>query len=57
MSSHEIMMMRSYNLRVSLRTKFEIKDLGLPKYFLGAEVARSKDEIVISQRKFTLDLI
>lgn len=44
-------------LKCFLRTEFEIKDLGLLKYFLGIEVARSKRGIVISQRKYILDLI
>lgn len=37
--------------------EFEIKDLGLLKYFLGIEVARSKTEIAISQTKYVLDLL
>ena len=40
-----------------LATEFEIKDLGNLRYFLGMEVARSKDGIVISQRKHILDLL
>lgn len=34
-----------------------IKDLGHLKYFLRLEVARSKAFIVISQQKYTLEII
>ena len=44
-------------LKGLLSTKFEDKDLGKLKYFLGMEVARSKEGIVVSQRKCTLDLL
>lgn len=40
-----------------LDRKFKIKDLGSLKYFLGIEVARSPQEIHISQRKYTLDIL
>jgi len=45
------------NLKHSLDNKFEIKYLGSLKYFLGIEVARSRHEIFISQRKYILDLL
>ena len=40
-----------------LYSKFEIKDLGELRYFLGMEFARSKIRVVICQRKCTLDLL
>ncbi|BBG92782.1 transposable element gene [Prunus dulcis] len=45
------------NLKQFLNGCFRIKDLGLLKYFLGVEVARSKDGISICQRKYTLDIL
>ncbi|CAL5358524.1 unnamed protein product [Camellia sinensis] len=44
-------------LKEYLANEFEIKDLGKLKYFLGIEVARSKDGIFICQRKYVLDLL
>jgi hypothetical protein len=40
-----------------LRENFNIKDLGLLKYFLGIEIAHSPKVLFISQRKYVLDLL
>lgn len=41
----------------TLQHKFKIKDLGELRYFLGIEFARSKEGILMHQRKYTIDLI
>ncbi|KAA0061369.1 cysteine-rich RLK RECEPTOR-like protein kinase [Cucumis melo var. makuwa] len=40
-----------------LASEFQIKDLGLLKYFLGMEFARSKKGIFVNKRKYVLDLL
>ena len=45
------------NLKQFLAREFEIKDLGQLRYFLGMEVAQSRQGILVSQRKYTLDLL
>ncbi|WJZ99224.1 hypothetical protein VitviT2T_017689 [Vitis vinifera] len=44
-------------LKKVLATKFEVKDLGQMRYFLGIEVTKSKKGISISHRKYVLDLL
>ncbi|XP_019267367.1 PREDICTED: uncharacterized protein LOC109244689 [Nicotiana attenuata] len=44
-------------LKAFLHDRFKIKDLGQLHYFLGLEVLYKEDGIIISQRKFILDLM
>ena len=50
-------MVEREHLKRQLKQEFEIKDLGKLKYFLGIEVAYSKQGIFISQQKYVLDLL
>ncbi|CAH9142426.1 unnamed protein product, partial [Cuscuta epithymum] len=40
-----------------LHSCFHMKDLGMLKYFLGIEVARNSEGLLLCQRKYTLDII
>jgi Reverse transcriptase (RNA-dependent DNA polymerase) len=44
-------------IKGQLKKNFDIKDLGILKYFLGIEVAHSIKGLFISQRKYALDLL
>jgi hypothetical protein len=44
-------------LKKNLSKEFEVKDLGQLCYFLGIEIARSPEGIVLSQQKYVLDLL
>lgn len=44
-------------LQEQLATEFEMKNLRGLKYFLGIEIARSKQGIFLSQRRYVLDLL
>lgn len=45
------------NARKNLQQKFKMKDLGELKFFLGIEVARSQERVVMCQRKYSLELV
>ena len=45
------------SLKKYLQKQFQTKNIGFLKYFLGIEVARSKKDILLSQRKYVLDLL
>ncbi|KAM0071898.1 putative RNA-directed DNA polymerase [Helianthus debilis subsp. tardiflorus] len=45
------------HVKNTLRESFQIKDLGLLRYFLGIEVLYSDNGICLSQRKYCLELL
>jgi hypothetical protein len=45
------------HLKDNLSKQFEVKDLGQLRYFLSLEIARSPKGILLSQRKYVLDLL
>ncbi|XP_019159689.1 PREDICTED: uncharacterized protein LOC109156296 [Ipomoea nil] len=46
-----------HTLKAFLDDKFGIKDLGSIKFFLGIEVTRTPHGLVLSQRKYALDIL
>ena len=44
-------------LKKLLAAEFEVKDLGNLRYFLGMEVARTRNGIAVTQRKYIMDLL
>ena len=50
------MVFRNSNNTSSI-SHFQTKDLGKLKYFLGIEVAQSNSGVVISKRKYNLDIL
>ena len=45
------------NLKRKLAKKFEIKDLGNLRHFLGIEVTRSKKGIYVTQKKYIIEML
>ena len=43
--------------KIFFNTKFNIKDLGALKYFLGIEVLKNGNDICLTQRKYCLELL
>ncbi|XP_023728755.2 uncharacterized mitochondrial protein AtMg00810-like [Lactuca sativa] len=48
---------RIQQIKAQLDNAFSIKDLGQLKYFLGIEVAKTENGLVLSQRKYVLDIL
>ena len=44
-------------LKQHLFTHFQTKDLGKLKYLLGIEIVQSSSGVVLSQRKYALDIL
>jgi Reverse transcriptase (RNA-dependent DNA polymerase) len=52
-NENEIKKIKNY-----LKEKFDIKDLGKLKYFLGIEITHSREKcLFLSQKKYILDLL
>ena len=45
------------SLKSFLHSQFHTKDLGMLKHFLGVEVMRNRQGILLSQQKYVLDLL
>ena len=57
LSLQVMMKERSFTLKKNLSKEFEVKDLGQLRYFLGIEIVRNPKGIILSQRKYVLDLL
>ena len=45
------------HIKTKLQEAFTIKDLGLARYFLGIEIARSNIGTFLNQRKYIMDIL
>lgn len=50
-------MVTSHKMKKTLTKEFEIKDLRNPIYFIAMDVARLREDIYMSQRKYIIDLL
>ncbi|KAK1435086.1 hypothetical protein QVD17_00846 [Tagetes erecta] len=50
-------LLKIQEIKKQLDKEFSIKDLGPLKYFLGIEATKTSDGLVLSQRKYTLDIL
>ncbi|KAM6589902.1 hypothetical protein CsatA_012507 [Cannabis sativa] len=55
LASHNLVELEA--LKARLHTRFQLKDLGNLRYFLGLEVARSEKGIFVSKRPYALQLL
>jgi len=46
-----------HDLKFHLDVAFKIKDLGIVNYFLGLEVLQSSQGLILTHRKFTMELL
>ena len=53
----DIVITRSDSKCILSLKSFHTKDLGMLRYFLNVEVMRSKQRIMLSQRKYVLDIL
>ncbi|KAI3813207.1 hypothetical protein L1987_17925 [Smallanthus sonchifolius] len=56
-ADHSLFFEQNQETKLFLDKRFSIKDLRSLKFFLGIEVARTKQGMVLSQRKYMLDIL
>ena len=45
------------HVKILLKQEFDMKDLGELLYFLGIKIVRTKEDIWLSQRQYSLDIL